>query len=135
MTLLVVLPESSGGRIRSFPLSISFQHGSPCSNITWGIKNKTVGGCSSDFVSLHRHDHHYYFHLIYISCHHCFLQTNHSYHYTTPTTNILPFLGSVDAMMKKSDCTTLTNQRPYTQDCTSFLSFTIHIEIGKHISP
>jgi hypothetical protein len=29
--LLVSLPESSGGRVRNFPLSISFHHGSPCS--------------------------------------------------------------------------------------------------------
>jgi hypothetical protein len=36
ITLPVGLPESSGGRITSFPLSISFQHGSPWSYITWG---------------------------------------------------------------------------------------------------
>jgi hypothetical protein len=32
MTLLVGLPENSGGQIRSFPLSTLFHHGSPCSH-------------------------------------------------------------------------------------------------------
>jgi hypothetical protein len=34
--LLIGLPESSGRWIRSFPLSTSFHHGSPCSFISWG---------------------------------------------------------------------------------------------------
>jgi hypothetical protein len=49
MNLLVGLPESSGGRVRSFPLSTSsFHRGSPCSYITWGMNNKPVGGHSSE---------------------------------------------------------------------------------------
>jgi hypothetical protein len=37
MALLVWLPESSGRRIRSFPLSVSFYHGSACSHpMAWG---------------------------------------------------------------------------------------------------
>jgi hypothetical protein len=48
MSLLLGLPESSSGRIRTFPLYISFHHGSPCSCITWGINNRSVGGCSSE---------------------------------------------------------------------------------------
>jgi hypothetical protein len=47
-TLLVGLPESSGGRIRSFPVSISFHQGSPCFCITWGMYNKPDGGYSSE---------------------------------------------------------------------------------------
>jgi hypothetical protein len=34
--LLAELPESSGARIMSFPLSMLFHHGSPCSHIIWG---------------------------------------------------------------------------------------------------
>jgi hypothetical protein len=47
MTMLVGLPESSGWRIRSFRLSISFHHGSRCSYITCEM-NKPVGGRSSE---------------------------------------------------------------------------------------
>jgi hypothetical protein len=36
MTVLVGLPESSSGRIRSLPLLASYHHGSVCSYITWG---------------------------------------------------------------------------------------------------
>jgi hypothetical protein len=43
-----LLPESSGGRVRSFPLSISFHHGSSCSYITSGMNNTPVGGRSSE---------------------------------------------------------------------------------------
>jgi hypothetical protein len=49
MTLLVGLPESSGGRVRRFPLStLSFQHGPQCSCITWGMNNRPLGGCNSE---------------------------------------------------------------------------------------
>jgi hypothetical protein len=48
MTLLVGMPDSSGGRI-SFPLSISFHHGSPFS---YGRRI----GLSVAAVSPHRHD-------------------------------------------------------------------------------
>jgi len=44
MTLLVGLLESSGGRIRSFPLSTSsLHHGSPWSYVTSGMNNRPVG--------------------------------------------------------------------------------------------
>jgi hypothetical protein len=45
------LPERSGGRIRSFPLSISFHRGSPCSYVTWGMNNRLVSGSSSETLS------------------------------------------------------------------------------------
>jgi hypothetical protein len=48
ITLLVVLPESSGGRIKTFPVSTSFHHGSPCSYITWGMNNRPAGSHSSE---------------------------------------------------------------------------------------
>jgi hypothetical protein len=35
ITVLVGMPGSSGGLIRSFTLSTSFHHASPCSHITW----------------------------------------------------------------------------------------------------
>jgi hypothetical protein len=57
MTLLLELTESSGGPIRSFSLSVSFHHGSPCSYITWGMNNWHVGGRTSEAGSSHRHDH------------------------------------------------------------------------------
>jgi hypothetical protein len=47
MTLLVGLRDKSGGQIGSFPLSISFHHGSPCSFITCAMNIMSVGGCSS----------------------------------------------------------------------------------------
>jgi hypothetical protein len=50
LTLLVELPENSGGRIR-FPLLISYYQGSPFSCITWGMKNRPVGGRSSETLS------------------------------------------------------------------------------------
>jgi hypothetical protein len=31
------MPESSGGQIRSFPLSVLFHHGSPYSYMSWRI--------------------------------------------------------------------------------------------------
>jgi hypothetical protein len=40
-----------GRRIRSFPLSISFHHGFPCSYIAWGINNRLVAGLSSETQS------------------------------------------------------------------------------------
>jgi hypothetical protein len=52
MTLVVGLPESSSGRIRSFFQSeSSFQQGSPSSFITLGINNRLVGVCSSETYS------------------------------------------------------------------------------------
>jgi hypothetical protein len=44
------LPESFGGRIGGFPLSILFHHGSLCScrPIMWGMNNRLVGGHSSE---------------------------------------------------------------------------------------
>jgi transcription elongation factor GreA-like protein len=39
--------ECSDGQI-SFLLLISFHHGSLCTHITWGIKNRPVGGRSSE---------------------------------------------------------------------------------------
>jgi hypothetical protein len=51
MTLLAGLPESSGKRTRSFPLSISFHHGSPCLSITWGTNNEHVGARSLETKS------------------------------------------------------------------------------------
>jgi hypothetical protein len=51
MTLLVRLSESSGGRMRSLPLYISFHHGYPCSYITWGINNRPIGVRSSETSS------------------------------------------------------------------------------------
>jgi hypothetical protein len=51
MILLVRLQESSGGRTRSFPLSILFRHGSPCSYSIWGMNNRPVGGCSSETLA------------------------------------------------------------------------------------
>jgi hypothetical protein len=38
-------------------MSISFHHGSPCSNITWGM-NIVPLVAARDIVSSHRHDHH-----------------------------------------------------------------------------
>jgi hypothetical protein len=35
----------------SFPLPISFHHGSPRSCITWGMNNRHIGGCSSETQS------------------------------------------------------------------------------------
>jgi hypothetical protein len=46
--VLIELSASFSGRIKSFPLSISFRHGSPCSYITWGINDRHVGGRSSE---------------------------------------------------------------------------------------
>jgi hypothetical protein len=52
MTLVVGLPESSTGRIRSFPQSASsFQQGSPSSFITLGINNRPVGVYNSETYS------------------------------------------------------------------------------------
>jgi hypothetical protein len=51
MTLLVVLPESSGEQIRSFSLSVLFHHSSPCSYITRVMNNRPIGGCSSEMLS------------------------------------------------------------------------------------
>jgi hypothetical protein len=36
MALLVILPDNSGGRIRSFPLSTSFHHMYRCLYVIWG---------------------------------------------------------------------------------------------------
>jgi hypothetical protein len=48
ITLLVGMPESSGGRIIS-PLSTSsLRYGSPCSHITWWMNNWPIGGRSSE---------------------------------------------------------------------------------------
>jgi hypothetical protein len=51
MTLLVGLPESSGGRVRSFPLSTSFHHSFPWSYTTWGKNKRPVGDRSSETQS------------------------------------------------------------------------------------
>jgi hypothetical protein len=48
MTLLVGFPESSGKRLRNFPLPISFHHGSPYSYISWGMNSRPVGDRSSE---------------------------------------------------------------------------------------
>jgi hypothetical protein len=53
------LPESSGGRVRSFTLSVSLHSASSCSYITWGINNRPVWWSQfRDVVSTHRHDYH-----------------------------------------------------------------------------
>jgi hypothetical protein len=63
--LLVGLLETSGGRIRSFPLWISSHYSSPNSYITWGIKRWLVGGRSSETQSHPQwHDRHVSHHLI-----------------------------------------------------------------------
>jgi hypothetical protein len=46
--LLVGLPDSFGGLVRSFPISVSFHHGLPCSCITWEI---TIHPCTSKIGS------------------------------------------------------------------------------------
>jgi hypothetical protein len=51
MTLLVGLPESSAGRIRSFSLSTPIDHGFSCSYIIWGMNNRPLGGRSSEMNS------------------------------------------------------------------------------------
>jgi hypothetical protein len=38
-------------RVLQFPLSVSFHPDSPCSYITWGMKNRLVGGHGSDTSS------------------------------------------------------------------------------------
>jgi hypothetical protein len=38
-------------RVLRFHLSVLFLHGSPCSRIIWGMKNKPVGGRSSEISS------------------------------------------------------------------------------------
>jgi hypothetical protein len=49
MTLMVRMPESSGGQIRSFPQPASpFHHDCPCSPITWAMNNRPTGGRSSE---------------------------------------------------------------------------------------
>jgi hypothetical protein len=49
MSLLVSLPESSDGRVRSYPhLASLYHHGSPCSHITWGMNNRPIGVRSSE---------------------------------------------------------------------------------------
>lgn len=40
--------EGSGGRIKNFPLSVSFHHDSQRLYITWGMNNRAVGGRSSE---------------------------------------------------------------------------------------
>jgi hypothetical protein len=49
MTLQVGLPESSGGRIRSFLMPI--HHGFPFSYIMWGMNTRPVGDHSSETQS------------------------------------------------------------------------------------
>jgi hypothetical protein len=54
MSLLIGLPESSGGRVRSYPgRRHHHHHGSPCSHITRG-DNILVDDRSSEIVSPHR---------------------------------------------------------------------------------
>jgi hypothetical protein len=47
ITLLIRFSESSGGRIRYFPL-LPYHHGSPCSFITWEMNNRPLGRRSSE---------------------------------------------------------------------------------------
>jgi hypothetical protein len=49
ISMLVGLPETSGGRVRSYPSWHHHHHGSPL--ITWGMNNRPVGGCSSETQS------------------------------------------------------------------------------------
>jgi hypothetical protein len=49
---MIGLPESSGGRISSFTLSILFHHACSCPYISWGVNNKSVGGRSLEMYSL-----------------------------------------------------------------------------------
>jgi hypothetical protein len=49
--LLVILPVSSGGRMRSFSVSTSFCRGSSCSYIAWRMKYRPLGGRSSETQS------------------------------------------------------------------------------------
>jgi hypothetical protein len=51
MTVVLEFPESPGGGIRSFSLSISFHRGSPYAFITWGMNNTPVGGRISEMQS------------------------------------------------------------------------------------
>jgi hypothetical protein len=55
MTLLIRLPENSGGRTRLFP-SISFHHGSPCSYIIWRWTISPLWPLFREIVSPHQHD-------------------------------------------------------------------------------
>jgi hypothetical protein len=48
MPLMVGLPESSGGWIRSYPLPVSSPPGSPWSRITRGMNSRPVGGRNSE---------------------------------------------------------------------------------------
>jgi hypothetical protein len=47
---LVGLLESSGGQMRTFPLStlLLFHRGSPSSCIVWRMNNRPIGGCISE---------------------------------------------------------------------------------------
>jgi len=54
-TTLQGLPESSGGQISSLPLSTSFNRGSPCSYITWGMMNNRPAGNRSTETQSHPH--------------------------------------------------------------------------------
>jgi hypothetical protein len=55
MSLLVGLPESSGGRVRSYPSwhHHHHHHGCPSSRIAWGMNNRPVGDHGSGTVSSH----------------------------------------------------------------------------------
>jgi hypothetical protein len=60
LTMPVGLPESSGGRNRSFPLSTSsFHHVSPCSYRVYHLGNEQWWPQFRDIVSPHRHDRHH----------------------------------------------------------------------------
>jgi hypothetical protein len=50
MTLLVGLPERSGGQVSS-PLSVSFHHGSPNSYVIWRMNNSCLWSQFRDIVS------------------------------------------------------------------------------------
>jgi hypothetical protein len=53
----------------SFPLSILFHRGSPYSHIIWEMKNRSVGGRSSERVSHHRHEQQKYYSKRRNACH------------------------------------------------------------------